>query len=342
MVKSLKLHRNEGASMSIHLKPINQQVIFITGATSGIGLATVRMAVDQGAKVYMVARNEDELQNIQTEMRLSNLPTAYTVADVAEIDQIQIAADHCLDTFGRIDTWINNAGISVYGKLLDTSEEEAKRLFDTNFWGVVNGCKVASALMRMDGGAIINIGSSLSEISLPLQGIYSASKHAVKSYTDSLREELLAEKAPISVSLVKPGAIDSPHTLHAPSHIGEPVHALPVYHPDVVAKMILKCATTPIRELGIGSAAVFFPFLENIFPRLKDKILARRYAELETVDAEDAKPVIKSSTGNVSGNYEGHVMTTSLTSEVLSNKWLTHGLVMGGLTLLFLKRKRLI
>jgi short-subunit dehydrogenase len=328
--------------MSIELKPINQQVIFITGATSGIGLATVRMAVDQGAKVFMVARNEDELQNIQTEMRLSDLPTAYAVADVAEIDQLQLAADHCIETFGRIDTWINNAGISVYGKLLDTSDEEAKRMFDTNFWGVVNGCKLASDLMRMEGGAIINIGSSFSEISLPLQGVYSASKHAVRSYTDSLREELLAENAPISVSLVKPGAIDSPHTLHATSHIGESVHALPVYHPDVVAKMILKCATTQIRELGIGSAAVIFPFFENIFPRLKDMVLARRYTKLETTNPEDAKPVVKNSTGNVSGNYEGHVMKTSLTSEVVSNKWLSNGLVIGGLTLLFLKRKRFI
>jgi len=328
--------------MSILLKPINEQVIFITGATSGIGLATVRMAVDQGAKVFMVARNEDELQNIQTEMRLSDLPTAYAVADVAEIDQIQIAADHCLETFGRIDTWINNAGVSVYGKLLDTSEEEARRLFDTNFWGVVNGCKIASDLLRMDGGAIINIGSAMSEISLPIQGIYSASKHAVKSYTDSLRDELLAEHAPISVSLVKPGAIDSPQTLHANSHIGEPTHSLPVYHPDVVAKMILKCATKPIRELGVGSSAVFFPLFENIFPRLKEKILARRYSKVENVDADNANSVLKTSTGNVSGNYEGHVMKTSLTSEVLSNKWLTNGLVAGGLAFIFLKRKRFI
>ncbi|MBA2406070.1 MAG: SDR family NAD(P)-dependent oxidoreductase, partial [Bdellovibrionales bacterium] len=94
--------------MSVKQKPLNQQVIFIAGATSAIGLATVMMAVAQGAKVFMVARHENELQKIQDEMRIKNYATAYALADLGEVDQVQYAADVCLSTFGTIDTWINN------------------------------------------------------------------------------------------------------------------------------------------------------------------------------------------------------------------------------------------
>lgn len=219
--------------MSVKLKPMYQQVVFITGATSGVGLATVRLALNQGAKVYMVANNEDELQNIQDEMRSKNLPTAYAVAEVSEIDQLQIAADHCLETFGTIDTWINNAGVSIYARLLDTDDEAAKSLFDTNFWGVVNGCKVASSILRKSGGTIINLGCVFSGESRQIQGIYMASKSAVKGFTDSLKRELQAEKAPISVSLIMPDVNDKP---------------------DVVAKMILKRAVTPtVSEVAAGT-----------------------------------------------------------------------------------------
>lgn len=327
--------------MSIKLKPISQQVIFITGATSGIGLATVRMAIEKGARVFLVARHEEELQKLQDEFRHKHFNTAYAVADVAEIDQLQIAADHCVRTFGTIDTWINNAGFSVYARLLDTTEEEARRIFDTNFWGVVNGCKVAVGVLKKSGGAIINIGSVLSEVSLPIQGIYSASKHAVKGYTDSLRRELMAEKAPISVSLILPGAIDTPYTTNAEAHIGEPVHTPPVYHPDVVAKMILKCAEKPIRELGVGSSAYVFPFVDRIFPRLQDKIMSKKYIEKDQSKTHQSLTMVPKE-GETRGNYEGHVMKSSVASEVATKPWITRVLVASGLALIFMKRKRLI
>jgi short-subunit dehydrogenase len=215
--------------MSVKLKPIDQQVIFIAGATSGIGEATVRLALSQGAKVYMVADNEEQLQKIQDEMQLKNLPTAYAVADLTEVDQLQIAADHCLATFGTIDTWINNPGVSLYSRLLETNETDAKQLFDSNFWSVVNGSKVAASNLRASGGTIINIGSVLAKVNQSIQGIYLASKHAVKGYTDSLKRELAAEKAPISVSLITAESSDSA---------------------EVIAKMILKRSVTPISSVA--------------------------------------------------------------------------------------------
>lgn len=331
--------------MSVFLKPLNQQVIFITGATSGIGLTVAYQAVQQGAKVFMLARNEDELQKLQDQMRLKGHQTAYAVADVAEYDQLLIAADKCLMTFGRIDTWINNAGITIYSKLLETTEAEAKRLFDTNFWGVVNGCKVAVPLLKSNGGALINLGSVLSEVALPIQGIYSASKHAVKGYTDSLRRELMAENAPISVSLVMPGAIDTPYTLHGRSHIGEPVHTPPVYSAEVAAQTVLKCAVKPIREIGVGSSAYLFPFMDKYFPKLQDMVMSKFYMEKsqqllggpshrEKGDRGSlfAPPMDE---GNTEGNYPGHVMRSSVATKIATiSPWIKRAILLGGVLLM--------
>lgn len=332
--------------MSLKLKPLHEQVIFITGATSGIGLATVHRAVEQGAKVFMTARNEEELENIQTEMRMKGYETGFCVSDVAEFDQLQFAVEKCVERFGRIDTFINNAGVSIYGRIMDTPIEEARRLFDTNFWGVVNGCKAAVPFLRESGGVIINLGSVLSHVSLPIQGIYSASKHAVKAFTDALRRELLSEKAPIQVTLIMPGAIDTPYPEHARSHIGEPVHTPPVYAADVVAKAILKCAVRPIRDLGVGSSSLVFPFMDRMFPGLEDKIMARFYTEKgqslpERKHDPDALFSPSSNEGHTEGHYPGHVMKSSVFTEISERKGLVSGGIAAlGLGLLFFRRLR--
>ena len=339
--------------MAISLKPLHEQVLFITGATSGIGLATLHRAVEQGAKVFMTARNEDELQRLQDEMRHKGYDTAYSVVDVAEIDQLQFAVDQCINTFGRIDTFINNAGITIYSKLMDTSTEEARRLFDTNFWGVVNGCKVAVPVMRERGGAILNIGSVLSNVALPIQGVYSASKHAVKAYTDALRRELLAEKAPLQITLIMPSAIDTPYPEHARSHIGEPVHTPPVYSPEVVAKAILKCAVKPTRELGVGSSAFIFPLMDRLFPALQDKIMSSKlYSEKGQSNNSQDLPREHGDGGNLfiaprkegseDGHYPGHVMKSSVMTELAENKKMVKGgALLAGLTYLFMRRRKI-
>lgn len=317
--------------MTVQLKPLHEQVIFITGATSGIGLTTAHRAVEQGAKVFMVARNEDELQRLQNDMRRKGYDSAFSVVDVAEIDQLQFAVDQCIQTFGRIDTFINNAGVTIYAKLMETTIDEAKRLFDTNFWGVVNGCKVAVPVLRESGGTIINIGSVLSQVALPIQGLYSASKHAVKAYTDVLRRELLAENAPIQVTLVLPSSIDTPYPEHARSHIGEPVLTAPVYAPDVVARTILKCAETPTREIGVGATSLIGPLFEKLFPNLQDRILASRFF-MESGQSLSGQrlprehgnagnlELIPRQEGQEHGHYPGHVLKSSFTTELAKKK----------------------
>lgn len=337
--------------MSLKLKPLDQQVIFISGASSGIGLATVHRAVEQGAKVFMVSRNQDELIRIHNDLKHKGYDTAYSVADVANLKQIEGAVELCFKNFGTIDTFINNAGISIYSRLMDTKTDEARRLFDTNFWGVVNGCRVAVEAMKEKGGAIINIGSVLSNVALPIQGLYSASKHAVKAYTDVLRRELLAEKLPIQVTLIMPSAIDTPYAQHARSHIGTPILNPPVYAADVVAKAILRCAHRPTRELGVGLSSYLFPIMDKVFPALGDKIMARNFMEQNQTKKDSPLNKEYALAGNLflasedegqeRGDYPGHILKSSLTTQLVERKnWFKGGAILGGFTYLFLRRFR--
>jgi NADP-dependent 3-hydroxy acid dehydrogenase YdfG len=188
-------------------KTLDQQTIVITGASSGIGLTTARMAIARGARVVLAARSADVLAQIVSELG----PRAvHVVADVGSRAAVQAVADKAIATFGGFDTWVNVAGLTVYGPLWAISEEDHERLIRTNFWGTVNGSLVAAAHLRHRGGVLINVGSIGSDLAFPFQGLYAASKHAVKGFTDTLRMELIAERAPVSVTLVKPASINTP------------------------------------------------------------------------------------------------------------------------------------
>ena len=192
------------------LKPVSQQNILITGATSGIGLTTARMAAKRGASLGLIARNEQALNELCEELRSQGCRAVGAAADVGDAGQFRRAAQQIAQELGTIDTWVNNAGVSVYGRIMEVPTEDMRQLFDTNLWGVVNGSKLGVEYLRSNGGALINLGSEVSDAAIPLQGIYTASKHAVKGFTDSLRMELEADKLPISVTLIQPTAIDTP------------------------------------------------------------------------------------------------------------------------------------
>lgn len=259
----------------VQLKPLNQQVIVITGASSGIGLATARLAAQKGAKVVLAARGLDELHSVEGEIRRQGGDAVVVDADVASPEAVERIATAAMSRFGRIDTWVNNAGVSIYGKLYETHLEDKRRLFDVDFWGVVHGCRSALPRMRERGGAIINIGSVLSDMVVPLQGVYAAAKHAVKGYTDALRLEVEEEGWPISISLVKPSAISTPYFENAKSLMAEgaPRPTPPLYEPEVVARVILRCAQTQTRSITVGGGGRLLTAVANLMPRLTDKYM---------------------------------------------------------------------
>ncbi|MGZ8414144.1 MAG: SDR family oxidoreductase [Gemmatirosa sp.] len=302
--------------MRVRLKPLREQVVVITGASSGIGLVTAREAARQGARVVLVSRDETDLNTAADAIRAEGGQAEVVVADVADFDALRAAAARAVDRFGGIDTWVNNAGVSIYGPITDVPLADARRLFETNYWGVVHGSLAAVPHLRERGGALINVGSVLSDTTMPLQGHYSASKHAVKGFTDALRLELEKEGAPISVTLVKPAAIDTPYPEHAQNHLGvEPKHQPPVYAPGVVADGILASATTPRRDVKIGGAAKMFTTLETFAPRVADRFkLATSFSGQrsdEPARDDDTLYAPRTGDGRERGHYPGRVMERS-------------------------------
>jgi short-subunit dehydrogenase len=304
-------------TMKYSLKPLNEQVIVITGASSGIGLATALAAAKKGAKLVLASRNREALLQIEQQIRSQGGQAYHCVADVGRKEEVQWIANVAMAEFGGFDTWVNDAGISIYGRLDEITDEDARRLFDTNFWSVVYGSLTAAQYLRNKGGAIINVGSEVSDISIPLQGMYASSKHAVKGFTDALRIELMEDKAPVSVTLIKPAGIDTPFPLHAKNYTDhELTLPAPVYTPEEVANAILHAAVHPQRDIMIGGGAKAMSALNKRFPGMMDWISSKFMTE-EQLRKEPAmhregalhKP---GKDGEVRGNHEGYVMKTSL------------------------------
>lgn len=303
--------------MQLTLKPLGQQVVVITGASSGIGLVTAREAARRGARVVLAARDADDLAAAAERIRADGGRAEYVVADVADFDALAAVAERAEAAFGGIDTWVNNAGVTIYGRVADVPLADARRLFETNYWGVVHGSLVAVPyLARRGGGALVNLGSVLSDTAMPLQGHYSASKHAVKGFTDALRIELEHDDVPVSVTLVKPASVDTPYAAHAGNQMGvAPRPQPPVYAPAVVARAILAAAETPHRDITVGGAAKLATAVEAVAPRIVDR--AKRAVAFDTQQTarlprgDTTLYAPRSGSGRERGDYPGHVMQWS-------------------------------
>lgn len=322
--------------MALMLKPVEVQVIVITGATSGIGLVTARKAAERGARLVLASRSEDALKELAEEIKAAGGEATYVVADVGNEEDVQRIAAGARERFGGFDTWINNAGVSIYGTFTEVAIEDQRRLFETNYWGVVYGSLTAVQQLRQRGGALINIGSVLSDRAIPLQGAYCASKHAVKGFTDALRMELEHEGAPISVTLIKPSAIDTPYTDHAKNYLpAEPSNPPPVYAPDLVAEAILHCAENAERDVFIGGGGKGLSILGNYAPRTTDKVMEWTMFGLQQSDRA-AGPREQHSLDKPSGrsaergHYAGHVAESSLYTKSSLHPVITGGLLLAG------------
>lgn len=258
----------------MRLLPLPQQTFVITGATSGIGLTTTRAAIRGGARVVAAARSRESLAALRDEFASQADQLAVVEADVGRLEDVERIAAQAIERFDGFTTWVNNAAGSVYGTCLDVSIHDMQRVMDTNFWGVVHGSRVACRHLSERGGALINVGSVVSDRAVPLQGIYSCSKHAVKAWTDALRVELADAGAAIAVTLIKPGPIATPYAERAKNYLPDaPQHVPPVYSPDAVAAAILYCASTPVREMFVGSSATMLSWLQRLSPRLTDLLV---------------------------------------------------------------------
>ena len=304
--------------MKVSLLPLSEQVIVITGASSGIGLVTAKQAAHRGARVVLAARNGKDLQRAVDEVRHHGGRAVHVVADVADSEQVNHIADVAVREFGRIDTWVNNAAVSVYGRLMELSIEDMRRQMDVNYWGQVYGSRVVVRHLRERCGAIINVASALADRAIPLQGNYCAAKHALKAFTDALRMELEEAGVPISITLVKPASIDTPFFEKAKTYLGvEPQPVPPVYAPEVVAEVIVHAAQHPLRELIAGgsgvklSAARFAPRLADLYMQRWTFDSQRTRTPLNDRADNLYQPVLEDG-GERGRNWSGHTRTSSL------------------------------
>ena len=327
--------RRRRRTADLSLKPLDEQVVVITGASSGIGLTTARMAAERGARVVLAARSEDALRQLTEEIRDAGGEATYVVADVSDREDVREIAAVAGDEFGGFDTWVNVAGVFIYGRLDETPIEDMREQFETNVWGLLYGSLEAAEHLKERGGAIINIGSVVSDQALALQGSYSASKHAVEGFTDALRMELEEEGAPVSVTLVKPSAIDTPYPEHAKNYMDEAATLPPpVYAPETVARAVLDAAERPRREVTVGAGGKWMTALGSLAPKLMDRLMETVFYRRQRRD-RPPRPREENSLDRPAGeleergDYEGHVAESSLFTRVARNPKLAVGAIAG-------------
>ncbi|WP_062012523.1 SDR family oxidoreductase [Aureimonas sp. AU4] len=253
------------------------QVIVVTGASSGIGLATARLAARQGASIVLASRDEPLLRRLAREIEETGGQALAVRTDVAVEAQVEALVDRAVARFGRIDAFVNNAGIAAYSTLDALPLAEHRRIFETNYWGLVHGSLAAVRHFRSrpGGGRLINVGSVNSDFAIPLLSAYSASKHAVKGFTDALRRELLASDPAITVTLIKPSGIATGFPQHARNHLAEEPRVVPpLYAPEIVADAILDAVRHPRREIVVGAVGPALAVPLALFPRAMDRLLA--------------------------------------------------------------------
>jgi len=265
-----------GNMMDLTLKRLSQQVIVITGASSGIGLAAARMAAQKGAKVVAAARNGDALRKLVDELKSQGHQAAWMEADVSKEEDVNRIAETAIREFGRFDTWVNNAAVTIFGHAMDVSIEDMRKMFETNYWSVVYGSRAAVKHYQERGvpGALINVGSFFGNRGVVLQSAYSSTKFALHGWTESLRMELEKARAPVSVTLIHPGRVDTPYNEHAVSYLDkQPAHVGMVYTPEAVADAILYSAAHPKRDMYVGFQSKFFTLMGQLAPRFTDKFM---------------------------------------------------------------------
>lgn len=252
-------------------KPINEQVIVVAGASSGIGLVTAKEAARRGAKVVLAARNAADLERAAAEIRRDGGDAVAVPTDMTDPAEVDALGRRAIAEYGRVDTWANVAGVSTYATFKQQSPEDFRQVVEVIFFGQVNGARVALPLLERTGGALICVGSALSDRGIPLQGPYCAAKHALKGWLESLRVELLHEGSKVRVTLIKPSSINTPLFNKAKTQMGVmPMPAPPIYEPELAAEVILRAAEGDERDAFVGGAGKLLSVAERLSPKLLD------------------------------------------------------------------------
>jgi len=257
-------------------KRLADQVVVVTGASSGLGRAVARSAGARGAKVVVTARGADGLDACVREIEELGGEALAVLADCAVQDEVSQVVEHALDRFGRIDTYVANAIVTVYAETYRYEADELRQIMDVNFFGQVYGYWAALPHLRESKGTFLSIQSALAYRGIPLQGGYCASKAALRNFFESARVELEKAAWGVDISVVHPAAINTPQFDRDRQKIGkQPQPVPPIYQPEPFADAVLHCCEHPIRELPVGWGAQKLMWGQKLSPRAGDLMLRR-------------------------------------------------------------------
>ena len=265
-----------GNRLSVRKKPIGEQVIVVTGASSGVGRAIARAAGERGAKVVVAARGEDGLNAAVDEIERAGSEALAVPGDLAGQEQNEELVRRSLERFGRIDTFVANAIVTVYAEVEQLEPDELRRVMDVNFFGVAYGYRAALPALKESRGTFLHVSSALAYRGIPLQAAYCSSKAAARAFLESARVELQKHGHDVAISLVLPGAINTPQFDRDRQKLGkQPQPVPPIYQPEPYAEAALHCAEKPIRELPVSWGAQKLLWGQKLSPRAGDWVLRR-------------------------------------------------------------------
>jgi len=269
----------------------NGRVAVVTGASAGVGRATARALARDGYAVALLARGAERLDAARREVEAAGARALVVVADVADPEQVEAAAERAERELGSIDIWINNAMVSVFSPVMQMNEEEFRRVTEVTYLGAVYG--TLAALRRMaprNAGAIVQVGSALAYRAIPLQSAYCAAKHALAGFTESLRTELLHDGIDVHLTMVQLPALNTPQFDWTRSRMPRRAQPVPpIFQPEVAADAIVWAATHRRREVYVGWPTVQAIVGDKIAPGLLDHYLARIGYDAQQTD-EAAAP----------------------------------------------------
>ena len=328
-------------------RALHEQVVVITGASSGIGRETALLFGEKGASVVLAARNEAALAEVANAIERHGGQAHVVVTDVSEWEQVERLVQEAAGRFGRIDTWVNNAAVAAYGLVEDLTLHDIERTIKVDLMGQIYGMKAVLPLMiQQEEGTIINVSSVEGRRAVPFHSAYAAAKHGINGFSDALRMELERDHPGIKVTVVMPASINTPFFEHARSRMGvRPKPLPPVYEPRDVAEAIVSAAVTPQRDIYVGSASKTLSSLHALSPALVDRLMLAGGVSFKL--QQDDEPVeqpgildepsmgVGSSTGEWSGQTHPSVYTRAFETQNPNVKRLmTLALGVGALALL--------
>jgi NAD(P)-dependent dehydrogenase (short-subunit alcohol dehydrogenase family) len=317
-------------------KPLAQQVIVVTGASSGLGRAVARLAGTRGAKVVVTARSAEALDACVREIEAFGAEALAVPGDCTVQDDVAQVVEQAVDRFGRIDTYVANAIVTVYAETYRYEPDELRRIMDVNFFGQVYGYWAALPHLRESKGTFLSVQSALAYRGIPLQGGYCASKAALRNFFESARVELLKEKAGVDISVVHPAAINTPQFDRDRQKIGkQPQPVPPIYQPEPFAAAVLHCCEHPIRELPIGWGAQKLLWGQKLSPRAGDLMLLRmgwkgqHTGEDKPLDSPDNLFRPLPGDPGAHGRFDARSRNSTLWTSLRLRRWLVGAAVVG-------------